>query len=243
MEITKINKMIVSGKIYLIPTFLGESHISRILPALNLEIINKVKYYVVENERTARRALIKMGVCTKISDLTFIIIDKHKKNQGFMPVISLLLAGNDFGILSEAGCPGIADPGSEIVKLAHQNNIDIVPLVGPSSIFLALMASGFNGQSFKFHGYIPVKNPERTKKIKELENGALRFNETQIFIETPYRNIQILNDLITVCNPEIYLCIACDVTLETEYIKTKKIKEWKLGFPDINKRPTVFLIY
>jgi len=235
--------MNVSGKIYLIPTFLGDSDSSRILPNFNQEIINKINYYIVENERTARRSLIKMGINTKIDALTFIVIDKHLKSQNFTNAIELLLAGNDFGILSEAGCPGIADPGSEIVKLAHQNNIDVIPLVGPSSLFLALMASGFNGQSFKFHGYIPVKNPERSKKIKELENCALRLNETQIFIETPFRNMQILNDLIAVCNPEIQLCIACDVTLETEFIKTKKIKEWKQKLPDINKRPTVFLIY
>lgn len=235
--------MNVSGKIFLIPTFLGETKSSRILPDFNVEIINKVLYYVVENERTARRALKSMGIQTKIDELTFITIDKHSKNQDFSKAIELLIKGENLGILSEAGCPGIADPGSEIVKLAHQHNIDIVPLVGPSSIFLALMASGFNGQSFKFHGYIPIKNPERAKKIKELENSALRFNETQIFIETPYRNMQIINDLISICNPEIQLCIACDVTLETEFIKTKKIKDWKNNLPDINKKPTVFLVY
>lgn len=232
-----------SGKIYMIPTFMGDTESEKNFPIYNIEIINNTNHYIVENERTARRALIKMGIKTKIDDLQFTVIDKHKKNQSFTEIIKNLKSGTNFGILSEAGCPGIADPGSEIIKLAHQNDIQVVPLIGPSSIFLALMASGFNGQNFRFHGYIPIKNPERNKKIKELENFAIRFNETQIFIETPFRNNQLINDLITVCNPEIKLCIACDLTLETQFIKTKKIKYWIDNVPEINKRPTVFLIY
>lgn len=232
----------MQGQIYLIPTFLGESSKTRILPDYNFEVINKISIYIVENERTARRALIKMGITQKIDDLTFQVLDKHNKNVDYSNLLKPLEEGHNIGILSEAGCPGIADPGSEIVKLAHKKNIDIVPLIGPSSIFLALMASGFNGQSFKFHGYIPVKNPERAKRIKEMEINAKKFSETQIFIETPYRNIQLINDLAANCNETTLLCIASDVTLETESIKTKTLKDWKLKLPDIDKHPAVFLL-
>jgi len=230
------------GKIYLIPTFLGETSASRILPDYNLEIINSISYYIVENERTARRSLIKMGITKKIDDLVFNVLDKHNHNIDYSVFFKPLESCENIGILSEAGCPGIADPGSEIIKIAHKLNIDIVPLTGPSSLFLALMASGFNGQSFKFHGYLPIKNPERSKKIKDLETNAIKFKETQIFIETPYRNMQMLNDLIISCNPETLLCIACDITLEKEFIKTKTIKDWKRQIPEIDKHPTVFII-
>jgi len=232
----------MNGKIYLLPSFLGDSKAHRILPQYNLEIINTIKYYIVENERTARRALIKMGIVQKIDNLTFFVLDKHNDKIDYRQFMKPLEDGENIGILSESGCPGIADPGSEIVKLAHLQNIEVVPLVGASSIFLALMASGFNGQSFKFHGYIPIKNPERAKKIKELEINALKNRETQIFIETPYRNLQLLNDLIINCSEETKLCIACDITLETEFIKTKNLKDWKIAMPKIDKRTAVFLI-
>lgn len=233
----------MKGKIYLIPTYLGEeNNDSKIFPLENIAVINKINYYIVENARTARRNLKQMGLTKKIEDLTIFELDKHDKNLDYKKLLEPVFTGNDIGVLSEAGCPGIADPGSEVVKQAHKLDISVVPLIGASSIFLSLMASGFNGQNFKFHGYLPIKNPERTKKIKDLEISAHKHNETQIFIETPYRNNQLLNDLVTNCSPHTQLCIACDITLETEFIKTKSIEFWKKNPIDLNKRPVVFLI-
>ncbi len=231
------------GKIFLLPTFLGETSVDRIMPLYNAEVFNNIKYYIVENERTARRALAKMGHRQKISELIFFEIDKHNKTIEWDKFFNILKNGDNIAIMSEAGCPGIADPGDEIVKLAHKNDIKVVPLVGASSILLALMASGANGQNFKFNGYIPIKTYERKQKIKSMETAAIRFNETQIFIETPYRNMQLFTDIVDTCNSETLLTIACDLTIDNEFITTKNIKTWKMTQPDINKRQAVFVLF
>ncbi|MEA3318151.1 MAG: SAM-dependent methyltransferase [Bacteroidota bacterium] len=233
----------MNAKIYLIPTTLGNSDINSVIPQEIINIINTTDYYIVENAKTVRRYLIKLGIKKKIDDLTFFTLNKHTSQQEFESFLKPISENNNIGIISEAGAPGVADPGSEIVKIAHRKDIEVVPLVGPSSILLSVMASGLNGQNFAFVGYLPIKNPFRSKKIKELEKRSKTENQTQLFIETPYRNNNILKDLTNTCSAETKLCIATDITLETEYIKTKTIKEWKNNLPDIHKRPTIFLIH
>ena len=232
----------MAGKIFLMPSQMGESEINISFPGYNLEIIQQINYYVVENERTARRQLIRMGINTAIDDLTFFILNKHTTEQEIHPFFSPLEKDEDIAVLSEAGAPGIADPGSLFITLAHKKNISIVPLVGPSSIFMGLMSSGFNGQQFCFHGYLPVKSPQRKQKIKDIEKRVKQFAETQIFIETPYRNSQMLDELFQTCFPDTRLCIASMITTDEEFIKTKTIKEWKQQKPDLHKLPTVFLL-
>jgi 16S rRNA (cytidine1402-2'-O)-methyltransferase len=170
-------------------------------------------------------------------------LNQHTAAGEIVGYLNSLLDGKDMGMISEAGCPGIADPGAEVARLAHERNIRVVPLVGPSSILLALMASGFNGQSFCFSGYLPKERPDRIKKIKELERTVMQKDQTQIFIETPYRNMHLLDDLLANCEKTSKLCIACDITLPTEFIRTKRISEWKNQLPDLNKKPCIFLLY
>lgn len=231
----------MKGKLYLIPSTIGDTEINDVIPEKVQNIINNINYYIVENERTARRQLIKMGIKTAIDDLTFFVLNKHTDrtqiNEYLYPC-----SEEDIGLLSEAGVPAVADPGAEIVALAHQQNIQVVPLVGPSSILLALMASGLNGQSFAFHGYIPVKGPERIKKIKQLESNSASYNQTQIFIEAPYRNNQLLADLIKVCHGSTQVCVACNISTEKEYIRTMSAEKWKKNKVDLHKKPTLFLI-
>ncbi len=209
----------------------------------SLHLINELKFYVVENEKSARRFLKEAGMRIPQSELSIATLEKHAKNINYDEYLAPLLAGKNMGLISEAGCPAVADPGAEIVHKAHKMGIKIVPIVGPSSLMLALMASGFNGQGFTFHGYIPIQKNERLQKIKELENAAYRLNQTQLFIETPFRNNHLLQDILTVCKPTTPLCIACNITGEEEFIQTKTITEWKLNVPDLHKKPTVFLIY
>ncbi len=231
----------MKGKLYLIPTTLGETEVEKVIPAFVLDIINQITIYIVENVRTARRYLVKAGIKTPIDDLQFHVLDKHTTETEFAQFLNQI-ENQHIGVMSEAGCPGIADPGAAIVELAHRKNIQVVPLVGPSSILLALMASGFNGQNFAFSGYIPVKKPERTKAILALEKRSLFEKQTQIIIETPYRNLQLLDDLIQSCNSKTRLCIACDITTGDEFIQTKTLAEWKKLKPDLNKKPAIFLI-
>ncbi len=231
----------MKGKLYLIPTTLGESAIERVIPAYVLEVINQVTIYIVENVRTARRYLVKAGIKTPIDSLQFFVLDKHTNEAEFSTFLKDI-ENQHIGLMSEAGCPGIADPGAAIVELAHKKNIQVIPLVGPSSILLALMASGFNGQNFAFSGYIPVKKPERTKAILALEKRSLFEKQTQIVIETPYRNLQLLDDLIQTCNSKTRLCIACNISLDDEFIQTKTLADWKKKIPDLNKKPAIFLI-
>lgn len=233
----------MSGTLYLIPNLLGESTPERVLPAFNTKIINNIRYYIVENIRTTRRFLKKVDKNIDIDRLTFFELNQHTDPQIIGSYIEPLLHGEDMGIVSEAGCPAVADPGALVVELAQQKNIQVVPLVGPSSILLALMASGFNGQSFSFEGYLPIDNDKRIKRLKLLENRIYTENQTQIFIETPYRNNKIVQDFITHCRPSTKLCIAAEITTDNEFIKTKPLGRWKNSCPDLNKKPTIFLLY
>ena len=230
------------GNLYLIPTTLGESETSHVIPSEVATIVRQIKYFIVENIRTARRYLRKLDSHLNIDELQFFELNQHTNIQVVEEYLKPIFDGFDVGIISEAGCPGIADPGAEVVKLAHIRQIRVIPLVGPSSILLSLMASGMNGQNFAFIGYIPVKTADRVKAIKEIEKRSSVEKQTQIFIEAPYRNTQLLNDLINTLNIQTMLCVACDLTLETEYIKTQTVGQWKKAIPDISKRPAIFLI-
>lgn len=233
----------MSAKVYLIPTTLGDSPVENVIPTYVVDIINSTNHYIVENIKTARRFLIKAGIKTKIDDLTFYELNKHSNPTQYDSYLNPIANNENVGIISEAGTPGVADPGADIVDIAHRKNIPVVPLVGPSAILLSVMASGLNGQSFAFVGYLPIKKNERIKRIKELEWKSQTENQTQLFIEAPYRNNNLLDDIITTCDPNTKLCIASDITLETEYIKTNTIKNWRKGVPNLHKRPTIFLIH
>jgi 16S rRNA (cytidine1402-2'-O)-methyltransferase len=229
--------------LYLIPTSLGETDLDRILPAYNNEIVNRLDFFIVEDVRTARRFLKKINPATDIDSKTFYVLNQHTRPEEIAGFLKPLSEGREVGVISEAGCPAIADPGADVVAIAQEKGFKVVPLVGPSSILLALMASGFNGQSFAFNGYLPVQLADRTKAIKRLENRAHSEKQSQIFIETPYRNMKMLEDILAVCQPATRLCIAADITLETEFIRTKTIRDWKKQLPDLNKRPCIFILY
>jgi 16S rRNA (cytidine1402-2'-O)-methyltransferase len=235
--------MLQKGTLYLIPTTLGDTaETADVLPIKIHTIINQIDEYIVENEKSARHYLKKMGIQKPLQGIRLHPLNQHTPSQEMAGYLKSLSEGRNIGIISEAGCPGIADPGAEVVAIAHERNIRVVPLVGPSSILLSLMASGFNGQRFTFHGYLPKERNERIKKLKELEKAAQK-GYTQLFIETPYRNTHLLNDILTTCGGNTSLCIACDITLPTEFIKTKRVAEWKKQVPDIAKKPAIFLIY
>ncbi len=229
--------------LYLVPTSLGECNFNRILPAQNTEIVSALRFFIVEDVRTARRFLKKMNPAIDIDSLTFFILNQHTSPEELSGFLKPMFDGNDMGVLSEAGCPAIADPGADVVAIAQKHNFTVVPLVGPSSILLSLMASGFNGQSFAFVGYLPIQPADRTKALKKLESRAYNESQSQIFIETPYRNMKMVEDILHSCQPATRLCIAADITLETEFIKTKTVKEWKGKLPDLNKRPCIFILY
>lgn len=230
------------GKLYLIPNLLGDTAIDGVIPGNVVRIIKSIKVFATENVKNTRRYLKKIDKAINIDELTFLDLNEHsdiKDIETYVPY----LADQDVGIISEAGCPGIADPGAELVALAHKHNYQVVPLVGPSSILLALIASGTNGQNFSFNGYLPVTRPERVKALKTFERQSAAEKRTQLFIETPYRNLQLFEDIISVLSPTTCLTIACDITTENEYIKTMLIKDWKHVKPDINKRPAIFVLY
>jgi len=231
------------GNLYLIPATIGEGAVEKVIPSYNQSIINKIDIYIVEEVRTARRFLKKAGIIKPIDELTFYVLNEHSKEHEISSYLDAIKEGKHIGLLSEAGVPCIADPGAAIVKIAQSNNINVIPLVGPSSIFMALMASGFNGQQFSFLGYLPVDKKLRVDKLKEIEKTIYQKNETQIFIETPYRNNQMIESILSTCRNETMMCIATDVSMDSEYIKTKSIAQWKKSIPDINKRATVFLLY
>ena len=233
----------MKGTIYLIPTTLGDSEINSVLPETVRDTVDSISYFIVENLRTARRYIRKLLSEKDINGLTFFELNKHTDPKEIPSFIIPALSGNDIGIISEAGNPGIADPGSSIVKAAHMKNIKVVPLVGPSSVLLALITSGLNGQNFAFNGYLPVKPIERIKKLQFLEKRSKIENQTQIFMETPYRNMKMLEDILNTCRKNTLLCIAADITLKTEFIKTKTITEWKKHIPQINKRPAIFILH
>ncbi len=235
--------MTQQGTLYLIPTTLGDTaETADVIPVKINTIINQIDEYIVENEKSARHYLKKVGIQKPLQEIILHPLNQHTPSQDISGYLRSIAEGKNIGIISEAGCPGVADPGAEVVAIAHERNIKVVPLVGPSSILLSLMASGFNGQSFTFHGYLPKERPDRIKKLKELEKAAQK-QQTQLFIETPYRNTHLLEDMLSTCDGSTRLCIACDITLPTEFIKTKRIAEWRKQLPDINKKPTIFLIY
>jgi len=236
--------MNTKGTLYLIPTTLGvEAEISESLPSHIEKIINEIDDYIVENEKSARHFLKKMGIKKSLNDISLYVLNTQTTPEIFSSYLNAIESGKNMGIISEAGCPCIADPGAVMVKLAHQKKIKVVPLTGPSSILLALMASGFNGQNFTFHGYLPKEKNDRVRKIKELEKNIFQKQQTQIFIETPYRNQHLLEDILASCASNTLLCVACDITLPSEMIITQRIAEWQKKLPDIHKRPTIFLLY
>ena len=229
------------GKLYLIPTVLHEEALETI-PAYILDAVKNCQVFFVENDKTARRFLKKLWREMVIDDYQWFIIHKAEEEvkQSFL---KLLKEGNNIGIISEAGCPGVADPGQVLVEAAQENKISVKPLTGPSSILLALMASGMNGQCFQFHGYLPIDSLERKKKIKELEADSQKRNCTQIFIETPYRNNPLIKEVLDSCKEETRFCIAVDITGSSETIRTQSIKKWKQEIPDIHKRLAIFLLH
>ena len=230
-----------TGTLYLIPVPLADNASAKSFTPYLTGTINQINEYIVENSKTARRFLKEAGLQTPQSEL--IVHDYGKHNRDNLPeFFTGLLNGKNVGLMSEAGCPGVADPGAEIVAYAHQKGIKVVPLVGPSSILLALMASGFNGQSFTFHGYLPIDKVQRSQKIKELENLSETNNQTQIFIETPFRNNPMLEEILRSCKPQTKLCIACNLTAEDEMVQTKSIAEWNKHVPDLHKKPAIFLL-
>ncbi|MFK8296638.1 SAM-dependent methyltransferase [Capnocytophaga canimorsus] len=229
------------GKLYLIPNLLGESTIDAVLPHQVASVVGSLTHFIVENEKSARKFIKQITPEKSQQSLNFYVINKHTQATEIPSFLNPCFSGFSVGVISEAGCPGIADPGSEVVSLAHQKNICVVPLVGPSSILLAMMASGLNGQSFAFNGYLPIDREQRKKTLKSLERKA-REGQTQIFIETPYRNDKMLADLLQTLQPNTLLCIASDITLPTETIKTQTISQWKKVKVDFQKRPTIFIV-
>ncbi len=231
----------MSAKLYLIPNTLGGDDPENVIPAGVLDVLKELDHFIVENERNARRFLIRCGYKKSIDNIQFFLLNKHTKKNEIHGFLEPCIKGANMGVISEAGVPGIADPGAEVVAIAHKRKIKVIPLTGPSSVVLALMASGLNGQQFCFNGYLPVKPQERKDRIRQLEAETNKTGITQIFIETPYRNNVLFEALINTCRPETLLCIACDITLSGEYIKTMKIREWKKERVDLNKRPCIFL--
>jgi 16S rRNA (cytidine1402-2'-O)-methyltransferase len=231
------------GKLYLIPSLIGDSLITKVIPDFNMNLIVRLKYFIVEEIKTARRFLKKISPGIDLDEIQFFVNNEHSKFEEQLLSINPLLNGTDTGLLSEAGMPCIADPGAVIVKLAHQNYIKVVPLIGASSLLLSLMASGFNGQNFVFHGYLPIDKISRIKKIREIEKSVYTHNQTQIFIEAPYRNIQLFHSITETCSDDTLLCVASDLTMESEKIDVRPIRNWRGKLPDIHKRPTVFLLY
>lgn len=233
---------LVTGKLYLIPTTLGDSAPLEVLPISIKRAIENIDYYIAENEKTARRFIKKLSANKPQGDLHFETLNKFTELSEIPSYLNPCISGQDVGLLSEAGCPAIADPGANVVRIAHDKKIQVVPLIGPSSILLAMMASGMNGQNFAFNGYLPIDNVERRKTIKKFERLSRETGQSQIFIETPYRNDKLLAELIKVLQPSTGLCIAADISLQTETIYTKSIQEWKKVNLDLHKRPSIFII-
>ncbi|WP_316802037.1 SAM-dependent methyltransferase [Pedobacter nototheniae] len=231
-----------NGTLYLIPVPLAEEAAHKTFTPYLVDTINQIDTYIVENSKTARRFLKEAGLKTPQKDLIVHDYDKHSRNSSLVPFFKELLEGKDVGLMSEAGCPGIADPGADIVAEAHKRGIKVVPLVGPSSILLALMASGFNGQSFTFWGYLPIDKEQRSKRIKDLELSGTRYKQTQMFIETPFRNNQMMEEILKSCKPSTQLCVACNLTGEDEFIKTQSIYNWRKEEIDLHKKPAIFLL-
>ena len=236
--------MPISPSLYLIPVTLGETDIERVLPSYNHDIIVSIKHFIVENIRSARRFLKKVEKSIDIDELTFYELNRHTDRNLIGEYLEPLKKGLPVGIISEAGCPAIADPGADVVAIAQGRGYKVVPLVGPSSIILSVMASGFNGQSFAFNGYLPADVPGRVKALRKLENKVYNEDQTQLFIETPYRNAKMIETILSSLRPNTKLCIAAGITCEEEFIKTKTIAQWKKEkIPEIGKVPCIFLLY
>lgn len=231
------------GKLYLIPTTMGEMNPEEVLPSLIYRTVELINTYIVENEKTARKFIKSIQPKKIQAELKISLLNKRTEDSELIAMIKPCLNGENIGLMSEAGCPGVADPGAVIVKIAHENGIQVVPLVGPSSILLAMMASGMNGQSFAFNGYLPIDKGEKKNAIKNFEALSHSKNQSQLFIETPYRNNKLMEDLLQFLQPNTLLCVACDITLPTEYIKTFKVSEWKKIKADLHNRPTIFIIH
>lgn len=229
------------GKIWLIPNVLGAGTADDVIGHQVRELIEQLDMYLVENVRTARRYLRDLGIQRPIEDLHFSVLDKKTKYEEVSELVAPLRHGVDIGVMSEAGVPGVADPGAKAVAAAHKMDAQVVPLVGPSSFLLALMASGFNGQAFTFHGYLPIDKGDRQQALRRLEKEVERSGQTQMFMETPFRNDQLLEDILRSCSSNTMLCIACDLTTEKELIHTASVQVWKKHRPKLHKRPTVFL--
>ncbi|BBF86465.1 tetrapyrrole methylase family protein [Aquitalea magnusonii] len=232
----------MAGTLFLIPAPLGDESIAW-LPASEAAKVLHIRHFVVEAEKTARKHLKALGVSTPIRELAMSTLNEHTKPADVTALLAPLLAGEDVGLISEAGCPAVADPGAQLVALAHERGIRVAPLIGPSSILLALMASGANGQCFAFHGYLPVDAAEKAKVVKELEQRSRQRNETQVFIETPYRNNALLQQLRETLAPTTRLAVACDLTLPTETIVSRLVKDWPQAAPDFHKRPAIFILH
>ena len=235
--------MKAAGKLYLIPTTLGEGDPFDVLPQTVSRAISLIDIYIVENEKTARRFIKSVNPEKVQASLQLSPLNKHTEASEFNKMIQPCVEGKDIGLMSEAGCPGVADPGAAIVKIAHEKGIQVVPLVGPSSILLAMMSSGMNGQSFAFNGYLPIEKAEKKAALKAFEKMSVDRNQSQIFIETPYRNNKMLEDLLQALHPGTHLCVATDITLPTEYIKTFRVSDWKKVKIDLHNRPTIFIIH
>lgn len=230
--------------LYLIPVTLGDTPVRQVLPEYNREIILEIRHFIVEEIRTARRFLKQVDRDIDIDSLTFYPMGKHADAALFSKYLDPLRRGESVGVISEAGCPAVADPGADVVAIAQKENLKVIPLVGPSSILLAVMGSGFNGQSFAFNGYLPIHPSDRAKRLKQLESRSAAEKQTQLFIETPYRNAKMLADILATCNPRTRLCIAAGLTTEHEYLRTLSVKEWKQqGIPELSKIPAIFAIY
>ena len=233
----------IKGKLYLIPSPLGENDPAEVIPAPVLESLKGFRTFVVEEIRTARRYLSRAGLKGSIGELEFFELNEHTDQATIEGYIRLFDNGNNVALISEAGLPAVADPGAQLVALAHNYGIEVVPFVGPSSLMLALMGSGLNGQCFAFTGYLPVKPDERKAKIKLIEKVSAQLNQSQIIIETPYRNGKMIEDILATCRPQTKLCIAANLTCEGEYAKTRTVKEWRGKVPDLSKIPCIFLLY
>ncbi len=229
--------------LYLIPVTLGETPIEQVLPAYNKEVILTLRHFIVEDVRSARRFLKRVEKEIDIDALTFYPLNKHTSPEAISGYLKPLEQGESMGVLSEAGCPAVADPGADVVAMAQRKGLEVVPLVGPSSIILSVMASGFNGQSFAFNGYLPIEADQRARKLKALEQRATTEHQTQLFIETPYRNNKMVEEILRTCRPQTKLCIAANLTCPDAYVHTHSVKDWVGKVPDLSKMPCIFLIY
>lgn len=234
----------MEAALYLIPVTLGDTPLERVLPSYNRTVVLGIRHFIVEEVRTARRFLKQVERSIDIDALTFYPMGKHADAALFARYLEPLRRGEPVGVISEAGCPAVADPGADVVAVAQREGLKVVPLVGPSSILLAVMASGFNGQSFAFHGYLPIEPTARAKALKRLESQAVNENQTQLFIETPYRNARMMADIMRACRPQTRLCVAAGLTTPQEYIRTLTVKQWReTKMPELAKVPAIFVLY